>query len=473
MNFDFDRQSRQELSTRVINSLEDYYNNTKSRKVSANWDTNEVRNYTRNFSLSRANEARQVIDHVLHGLNKFIVHTPHPGYYGLFNPRPNFASILADQITATFNPQLAAWSHSPFANEIENYIIQEFGKKFGYEDQTIDGTFCTGGAEANLTAIICALNDAFPDFGEKGLQTIQKQATIYCSSESHHSIEKAAKLTGLGSCSVRSIPVNKELKMEHDTLRNQIQHDRNNGYFPLMVIGTAGTTGAGAIDDLISLNSLARQEKMWFHVDAAYGGAAIVSSKYKSCLAGIEKSDSITLDLHKWFSVPMGASLFLTKKKKILHRSFAIHTNYMPEDGDPNQIIDPYLHSVQWSRRFIGLKIYLPLAIHGWEGYEKVIDNQFELGKYFREMLRQNEWEICNSTPLPILCFSKKEFKSNEMDHLVKKINASGKYWMSTYPIKNKSTGRVCLTNYSTGMLEINEFIELLGRTQCERPFFI
>jgi glutamate/tyrosine decarboxylase-like PLP-dependent enzyme len=150
-------------------------------------------------------------------------------------------------ITATYNPQLAAWSQSPLANEVERYVIEEFGKKFGNKSPSIDGTFCAGGAEANLTSVIYSLNHRFPDYPHKGLTGIDHKPTIYCSLEAHHSIAKAAKVTGLGVDAARSIPVDHHLSMDTAALVTQIKIDRQNGYYPLIIIGTAGTTGAGAI----------------------------------------------------------------------------------------------------------------------------------------------------------------------------------------------------------------------------------
>lgn len=461
----FDSELRMNLLNSLIPSLEKYYADTKALQVSNNWNIREIKNYAQTFKFDNQNPDNEVIDHVLKGLTEYAVHTPHPNYFGLFNPRANYASIIADFITATFNPQLAAWSHAPFANEIENYVIQEFGKKFGYQTHSIDGTFCTGGAESNLTALICALNSRFPSFNETGIKGIDQQLVIYCSSESHHSIVKAARITGLGDVAVRSIQINDKLQIGLAALKKQIDIDREKKYLPLMVIGTAGTTGAGAIDNLNELGSIAMEENIWFHVDAAYGGAAVISKKYQHCLLGIGFSDSITLDLHKWFSVPMGASLFLTNNKKILHQSFSIQTNYMPEDGDPDKIVDPYIHSVQWSRRFIGLKIYMPLAIHGWQGYEQIIDNQIQLGLNFKISLINKGWEILNDSPLPIICFTRNDFKSGKgITQLVNYINNSGKAWVSEYSIHGQPAVRVCLTNYASGVKELDELMEVLEK---------
>lgn len=465
-HFDFDPDSRKQLLNLLLAKLENYYAQTKNLKVSSDWNVREVKDFVRTLSFQQVNSAEAVVDHVVQGMTNYTVHTPHPNYFGLFNPRANFASILADLITATFNPQMAAWSHAPFANEIEQYIIQEFGKKFGYEEGSIDGTFCTGGAESNLTGVLCALNHFFPAFNETGIQGIDKQLVIYCSSEAHHSIVKAAKMTGLGSQSVQSIPVNESLAMDTGILKKQIQADRQKGLLPFLIVGTAGTTGAGAIDDLNALHLIAAEEKMWFHVDAAYGGAIITSDKYRNLLSGIHKSDSITLDMHKWFSAPMGTSVFLTSHKNILHQSFRVKTNYMPADGDPDQIIDPYLHSVQWSRRFNGLKIYLPLAIHGWKEYEQLIDQQIDMGAIFKKRLQEKDWEIVNHSPLPILCFRIKGTSNEEMIQLVNNITHTGKAWLSIYPIRGQHTIRVCFTNYSTTLRELDELLELLEKAR-------
>jgi len=463
-NSDFDQSTRKDLYQFVIDKLENYYGNTGAYPVSGeDWDISEVRHFARSISFDHPRAIEEVIEMVVKGLSQYAVHTPHPSYFGLFNPRTSFASILGDWIAATFNPQMAAWSHAPFANEVEVHIIQEFGQRFGYPKESVDGTFCSGGAESNHTSIICAVNQAYPDFNQLGARSMTQHPRIYCSSESHHSLEKAARLIGLGSISVQSIPVGSDLKMNLEVLKETIAKDKAEGYRPIMVIGTAGTTGAGSIDDLEALYAIAKQENMWFHVDAAYGGAVIASDQYRSLLNGVEKSDSITLDLHKWFWVPMGGSIFLTSHKNILHQSYAIKTAYMPEDGDPNQVIDPYNHSVQWSRRFTGLKCFLPLAIHGWDGYAKVIDQQMKYGVLFRSMLHQAGWEVLNDSPLPIVCFTKASYQSNEMQTLVQQVIASGKAWLSVYPIHGRQTARVCFNNYLTGEEELEKLLKTIN----------
>lgn len=141
-------------------------------------------------------------------------------------------------------------------------------------------------------------------------------------------------------------------------------------------MGTAGTTGAGVIDPLPELAQTAREEGLWFHVDAAWGGAAVLSARLARATNGIHLADSITFDAHKWLSVSMGAGMFIIRHRDALNGTFATQTAYMPREGERLPTTDPFTHSIQWSRRFIGLKIFLSLAAAGWDGYARVLEHQ-------------------------------------------------------------------------------------------------
>jgi len=472
IDFDLNPKERANIQQEVFNAMETFIENTRSLEVTSELNIATIQAYAQQFDFNQATDPMTIISTVIEGLKKYAVHTPHPKYFGLFNPRANFLSSVADYITATFNPQLAAWSHAPYAAEIERFSIKAFGQKFGYLSEAIDGTFCTGGAESNLTAMLCALNNRFKDFATEGVRGISKRPIIYCSSESHHSIAKAAKTTGLGTASVVMIPVGMDLKMDTALLIQQIESDKKAGYEPMMVVGTAGTTGAGAIDDLSAIAEIAKAHQLWFHVDAAYGGAVVISPEFKQWIKGVEQSDSITMDIHKWFSVPMGTSLFLTSNKRIMHQTFGVSTKYMPKDGDPDKIIDPYVHSIQWSRRFNGLKLYLPLAVFGWEGYEKVIRHQIEMGNALREGLIEKGWIIENSSQLPIVCFTHPTLKNKEgaIAKITDAIVHSGEAWISVYPVRGENTFRACITNFASSLEDVEALINLL-ETHKEKVF--
>ena len=465
MHFDFDHKQRKEILETVFKKLENYYSATKKFKITPDLNVTAIREALLTKELTNGIAPNKAIEHVTKGLETFSVHTPHPKYFGLFNPRANYAGIIADLITATYNPQLAAWSHAPFAVEVEELIIREFANKFGY-DKNADGVFTTGGAEANLTAMLCALNHKYPNFARDGVFGLDKKPVIFCSAEAHHSIQKAAKVVGLGYNLVKSIPITATLKLDTEILEQELNKLDTSVYSPLMIIGTAGTTGTGTIDELHKLSSICKKNNIWFHVDAAYGGGAILSQGLKQLLAGIEKSDSITFDAHKWMSVPMGTSIFLTAKNTILAKTFRITTEYMPKEADQLTVTEPFTHSIQWSRRFIGLKVYLSLLFYGWQGYEQTINHQAAIGNYLKQQLLKNGWLVKNNTDLPVICFTKHEFETdaNFTKEVLAKLLANGKSWLSIYPIKGISTFRACITNYNTTKKEIDELIDELNQ---------
>ena len=465
MYFDFDRKQRREILETVFEKLETYYRTTKDFRTNPDLNISKIRALVKTVDLVNGIKPDEAIHHVTKGLETYSVHTPHPKYFGLFNPRSNYAGILADLITATYNPQLAAWSHAPFAVEVEEFVIREVASKFGYDDKSADGVFTTGGAEANLTAILCALNNKYSDFAKDGLFGVDKKPIIFCSEEAHHSIQKAAKVAGLGYDLIKSIPITDELKLDTKILQQELSNLDFSVYSPLMIIGTAGTTGAGTIDELDQLNTICKDHTIWFHVDAAYGGGAILSKTLKGCLEGIEKSDSITFDAHKWMSVPMGTSIFLTSKNDVLGKTFRTTTDYMPKEADKLTITEPFTHSIQWSRRFTGLKVYLSLLFYGWKTYEQTINHQAKMGQYLKNQLIENGWLIKNDTDLPVVCFTKAGFETdpNFTKEVMSKILARGKSWLSVYPIKGIPAFRACVTNYNTTEKELNELVRELN----------
>ncbi len=469
-HFDLSLAERQEAWKYIVEKLEHYYQHTGSYPVSPKLDVNEISGFVQSPDFNKGAHVTSSIDHVLEGLTRYTVHTPHPGYFGLFNPRPSFAGILADLASAVFNPQLAAWSHAPFAVEVEQYLVRQFGLKFGFKEGQIDGVFTTGGAEANLTAMLCALNHHFPGMGKSGLVGFGARPMVYCSAEAHHSIAKAARSTGLGTESVATIATGPDLKMDTEQLRSRIGQDKERGLKPFLLVGTAGSTGAGAIDDLPVLAAIAKEYGLWLHVDAAYGGAAALAPALRHQLRGIEDADSITFDSHKWLSVPMGSGMFITSHTGILDMTFRISTEYMPREAKGLEITDPFTHSIQWSRRFIGLKLYMTLLVHGWEGIAKTIEHQWQVGENFRNLLVENDWQVLNDSPLPILCFTDARYANDPRfcRQIVDNIIRSGRAWLSVYPVGDTPAFRVCITNYRSGAEDLRVLMDELNRERRE-----
>ena len=459
-----DPGAREQLWRHVAQAIERYAHQVASLPVAPELSPEKIRALLASCTFSQAMHPFAAIDFVARGLTEFQVHTAHPRYFGLFNPAPATMGIAADTLVAAFNPQMAAWSHSPFAAEVEAHLVRAFGSLFGYPDS--DGTFCSGGAEANHTALLTALTRAFPSYCDEGARTLARQPVFYVSPESHHSFLKAARITGIGSAAMRTVPADHRLKMQAPALRDMIREDRAQGLAPFLVVATAGTTNAGAIDPLPELGAIAAEEQLWYHVDAAWGGAAALVPELRHLLDGIHLADSITFDAHKWLSVPMGAGLYLTRHRDILGSTFRTHNNpYMPHDAAGLEIVDPYQHSMQWSRRFIGLKVFLSLLTAGWDGYAEAIRHQTEMGVLLRDELRASGWKIENETELPVVCFSAQtKDEQSDAQNIVRQIVESGQAWISTTVIAGRTVLRACITHYGTQPADVRALVSELNR---------
>jgi glutamate/tyrosine decarboxylase-like PLP-dependent enzyme len=421
----------------------------------------EIRNYLGSrYDFTKPRALDDVTADVERMMRRWQVQVTHPRYFGLFNPSVTLASVIADTLVAMYNPQLATWRTSPAANEIERHTLAWLTGKFGLPATTA-ASFTTGGAEANLSAVIVALTRAFPEYGEGGLRSLSASPTIYVTREAHDSFNKIAHMTGIGRRALRTVATDRDLKMDVGDLARRVAEDRGNGLAPIMVVGTAGTTAAGAIDPLPDLARFCRSEQLWFHVDAAWGGAAIISPRLRGHLAGIDAADSITCDAHKWFSVPMGAGMFFCRHPDVVGEAFRARTSYMPGKTD-GPVVDPYTTSVQWSRRFIGLKLFLALAQHGESGYVEMIEHQARMGDVLRESIQRAGWRIVNRTPLPLVCFTR--------DGLVASRFLAALYehqiaWMSEVRLRDDApVVRACVTSFRTSRSDIEWVVSEMSR---------
>jgi len=461
---------RQELWRQVVDAIERYAREVDRGPVAAGAGVTaaELRGLLGGWDFAAPVAPAKAVEFAVENLWRYQVHTPHPRYFGLFNPAPTTMGIAAETLAAAFNPQLAAWSHSPFAAEVEQHLVRSLAGRFGFDPAKAEGTFTSGGAEANQTALIVALLRAFPEVGRRGLLALRSQPLLYLSPQSHHSFVKAARLAGLGTDAVREVAVDGSQRMRADDLAARLAADRADGFAPFLVVATAGSTSAGVIDPLAAVAAVAEREGVWLHVDAAWGGAAALLPELRPALAGIERAGSITFDPHKWLSMPMGAGLFLTRHPGVLERTFRITAGYMPraagQGAGQAPAADPYSHSMQWSRRFIGLKLFLSLAVAGWRGYEEALRHQVAMGDRLRRGLAADGWTVVNETPLPIVCFQREGDGAARLEAVAADLVGGGEAWISTVHLDAGTALRACITNFRTGAAEVDALIAAVGR---------
>jgi aromatic-L-amino-acid decarboxylase len=396
-------------------------------------------------------------------LGEGIVRTDSPRYFGLFNPPATPEAAAGDLIGAVVNPQLAVWSHAPAAAEIEARLIRLFGGLIGWRSEACAGTFTSGGAEANSTAVLAALARRYPDWARQGVAGLPKPPAIFVSAEAHLAWIKVARAAGLGSEAVRLIVPADGLRLTGDEAARAIANAPE--VDPVLIAATAGATAHGSIDDLTGLAGVARATGAHFHVDAAWAGAALLAPERRGLFAGIELADSVTIDPHKWLCVPMGAGMYLARDWVPLETAFDVSTGYMPSASRERR--DPYLHSLQWSRRFIGLKLFTAVAALGPGELAARIARQFEMGERLRLGLRRDGWRVLNETELPIACFTPAQGADEAVRRIELGVTASGRAWVSSVRVRGQLALRACITSYETGPEDVDELLALLDRARA------
>ena len=327
--------------------------------------------------------------------------------------------------------------------------------------------FTSGGSEANLTAVLAALAHRFPEWAEGGVAALPARPAIYASEESHHSFVKIARLAGLGTHALRLVPVDGRLALDPAALARALAEGKAQGLAPLMVVATAGTTGAGVIDPLAAIAEVARAEGAWLHVDAAWGGAAALSPRLRPALAGIERADSITWDAHKWLQVPMGTGMSFCRHPAAVARAFAVTTGYMPAAAELGE--DPFTSSVQWSRRALGVKVLLALAELSLEGWGALVERMTDLGDALRARLREAGWRLVNETPLPVVCAVPAEAADarDSVGALVREVQRGGRAWVSEVVLAGRQRAvRLCITSFRTTERDLDVVVEELERAR-------
>lgn len=446
----------------VVDLLQDEREQIAGRDVSGPVDVERLRAEIGAYDFDRPADPEDVIGEVAGMLRATTVHTTHPRYFGLFNPTPTLLGVVGETLAAAFNPQLAAWSHAPAAAEIEAHLLRFLGGRLGYPPGEVAGSFTSGGAEANLTAVLLALTKAWPRYGEEGLRALPGRPVMYASAESHLAWLKIAHATGIGRDAVRLVPSGTGLRLDTGSLAGRIAADRAAGDLPFLVVATAGTTAAGVIDPLHDLADLCRDQRLHLHADAAYGGAAALSDRLRPALDGIGRADSITVDAHKWLSVPMGAGALLCTDAAGLAETFRATASYMP--AEIPDTVDPYTSSQQWSRRFMGLKLFLSLAVAGREGYAEQLEHDAGLADDLRERLTGTGWDVVNDTPLPVVCFADPDDGAWEHhETLARQVVAGGRAWISPVSLNGRAALRACVISHRTTSADIEELVHAVN----------
>lgn len=388
--------------------------------------------------------------------DRFPRRNSHPGYFGWVGTSGVATDPLAHAIVASLNQNTGGYLMSPVGTTIERSVIGWLKEIAGLPEQA-GGVLLSGGSLANLTAIASALASKFgPDYRNKGLHAFcdPSPPVVLCSQAAHFSIRRAAAVLGIGIQQVVVVDVDDQFCMRVDSLIEALDRQRN----VVCVVASAGTTNTGAIDPLDEISEQCRMNECWFHVDAAYGGAALMSDKLKSRFRGIEHANSVTLDLHKWFYQSLDCSMLLYRDAKFAHSLFFETSDYLRSSDNQTPEEFMFYHvSPELSRRLRALPVYLSMRHYGIQCLARNVLNNVRCAEYLADLIDQEgELELVVAPQLSILCF--RFLKSGLTDDQVDQINSKirdqvereGDYLMSPTEVNGRPVLRVCIVNHAT-----------------------
>jgi aromatic-L-amino-acid/L-tryptophan decarboxylase len=482
MSFAFDSATRRKLGYQLIDRVDEFYSSLPERPVQL---PAEQRTYgpLSNVLPERGADPGQVLDEVCREMVDKGFHVPAANYFGLMNPTPAYMAFLGEALVAALNPQLATLARSQLASKIEVETVRWIGERVGWPGETFNGTFTSGGNEANFSGLALAIASRFPEAIEEGIVSIGRQPVLYTSAEAHHSLDKSAGLLGIGRRALRRVPVNESLQLDLDQLEQAIRKDLAAGKKPFCVVATAGTTNSGAVDDILALYDICQRHALWLHVDGAYGGAAVFSDRHRDLVRGIELADSITIDPHKWLAMPYAAGVILTRHPEALEQAFSIAAAYMPKAAGAT-LPDNSRISTQWTRRMNALKLWLALRVHGRQAYEQLIDRQLTLAHKFADWVQSSgDFELAAKPLLPIVIFRLKDravlrppasaegrLTSNESQltsahaAIVEEVTRDGRRWISDTVVNGSSVLRMMVISYLSDERHLENLQSALAR---------
>ncbi|MEV1238525.1 aminotransferase class V-fold PLP-dependent enzyme [Nonomuraea sp. NPDC049750] len=392
------------------------------------------------------------------------VDTAGPGYLAYFPAGGLVTAALAELLAQTVNRFTGVAQVAPALVAMEHGVLTWFCDRFGLPEGS-GGLVTTGASVATLSALLAARH-AHGDGGGDGDGDGDGDGMLYVTEHTHYCVAKAARIAGLPAERIRTVPATADLRMDVSSAATMIAADRAAGLRPFLLVGTAGTTSSGTIDPLPELGELAREEGLWFHVDAAYGGGFQLTERGRDRLAGIEAADSIALDPHKSLFLPYGTGLLLVRDPAVLHAAHAADARYL-QDLSPVDDLPDFGHlGVELTREFRGLRLWLPLHLHGVRAFERELDEKLDLAAYVhRQLARDPRFEVPWQPDLTVVLF---RLRGTDEDNrrLLAEINSSRRVYLSSTAIDGRFFLRLCVLSFRTHADRVEEALGII-RSAC------
>ncbi len=387
-----------------------------------------------------------------------------PGFFGYVASPGTPLTALGDLAISALNTNVTGWRSAPAGTSVEKTVINWIRDLLGMPESA-GGLFVSGGSMANFSGLAAARSAVFPDAAEAGISP-ESNPRIYATKDIHLSIPKAASMLGLGTRSMRYVRQDDRMRMDVNALKGAIREDLEQGFTPLCIAGSAGTAATGAVDDLSAIAAVAREHRIWFHVDASYGGFGILAPSIREKLTGIEDADSISLDPHKWLFLPLDCGCILYRDPATAVRAFSYHADYTRTVGfDDAEAFAFWDYGPELSRRFRALNVWLQIKAAGIDAIGAAIESNVECARYLEERIATSaDFEMLCPVELSIFCFryappgyggDLNQLNAAILQHLQR----SGRSYLSNASINGQFALRGCVLNWRTTTADIDRLL--------------
>jgi aromatic-L-amino-acid/L-tryptophan decarboxylase len=464
-----DANEFRDVGHRVVDLLADYLDHIEEKRVFPDVEPRTVNELFAEPLPQNPSSSELILAELEKKLFPYCTNVGHPGYMGLITPSPNPVGIIADFICSAINQNVGAYSIGPSSVAMERRVVRWLTDLCGYDSQA-GGNLTSGGMMANFIGLKVGRDAVTGDVAQH--DGVSTRWAVYASEERHVSVDKAVDCIGLGRNALRALPTDSDFQVRLDALEEAIARDKKAGIRPMCIVGIFGTTNTGAADDIRELRCIADREGMWLHVDAAYGGGMLLSHQWSMQDRGLQLADSITIDPHKWFYAPLDAGAVLVKDQKRLTASFGIRPSYLTDELDhSNERYQYYVHGFEQSRRFRSLKVWMSFKRYGARQIGEWIDNNVRQAKHLYALAeKDSEFEPASRPPMSAICIRFKgadlsESESKELHaEVAQRVEQSGRFWMSTTELKEKTWFRINPVNFRTREEHMEQLFQLLRR---------
>ncbi|HWL89216.1 MAG TPA: pyridoxal-dependent decarboxylase [Polyangiaceae bacterium] len=464
------------IGRRVVDFVARYLSTVSERRVFTPVPAELVRVFEEAAWPQHGTNADELLDEFIALIAPYPFGNGHPRFWGWVNSPPEVMGVFAELLAATMNPSCAGGNHA--AVHVERMVIRWFSEIVGFPgpEAGSGGLLVSGGTMATVSALAIARNVAYGGRARTQGEGAGR-GVVYTSEEGHGCIRKAVELLGIGSDHLRSIPCDEHFRIELDRLERALIEDRGRGLTPIAVVASAGMVNTGAIDPLDAIADLCARERVWLHIDGAYGAPAILSNAYREPLAAMARADSIAIDPHKWLYVPVEAGMVLVRDRQAMRDTFSLVPPYLRTDGNAEGVGGPVWFSeygLQQTRGFRALKVWMAMKTRGLEGYRQAIEGDLARAARLVSQVREHEELELGAPPgLGIVCFryvpkaSKASAESvDEVNRrLVEALQLGGEVFLSSTVLRERFLLRACFVNPLTTDADVDMLVELTVAT--------